>query len=321
MSRKILCSLSKLFACAGFLVCLAHGNSVFADQTEPPIVTMTHTSSSRISQGEPFVVHYKVENSAPEGQLTFHSGSDNDQWYTVTLRGSNGLLISVPKAPKKRLEGFFQSSDRSVSHRNAFTSNFIATRELPLLPPGSYRLIVHVNTPFYAEPEGVGNLRYNSPGFYDPPTGTLVQDFTFPLVITPADPAKLRALAERWEAALLNPAQDASWRLLTKELFSLPAAQALPAWQALIADPASDSNMLEDAVSQLSRLKTNTAADLLVQMQHRPSTPRSITPRVDGALAEMYNTGSPSLREHIKALASDQGAELGETLTGPSNPN
>lgn len=281
---------------------------------------MTAASSSRISQGEPFVVHYKVENSAPEGQVTFHSGPDNDQWYAITLRGQNGLLIPIPKAPEKKLEGFFAAPEISVRHGDSVTGDFIATRGLPALPPGTYRLIVHVDTPFYAEPEGVG-ARYSSPGVPDPPTGMLVQTFTFPLVVTSADPAKLRALAERWKATLLDPMQDASWRLLTKELFSLPAAQALPTWQALLADPTSDSNVLEDAVSQLSRLKTSTAADLLVQMQHRPSTPRSITPRVDGALAEMYNTGSPALREHIKALAADQGAELGETLTGPSNPN
>ncbi len=320
MSRNAFCNLSKLFACAGFLLCLAPGTSAFADQTGPPTVTMTPTSSSRLSQGEPFVVHYKIDNSAPEGQLTFHSGPDNDQWYAVTLRGLNGLLIPVPKAPEKKLEGFFATPEISVRHGGSVTGDFIATRGLPLLPPGTYRLIVHVDTPFYAEPEGVG-ARYSSPGVPDPPTGTLVQNFIFPLVVTPADPVELRALAERWKAALLDPMQAASWRLLTEELFSLPAAQALPTWQALIADPASDGNMLEDAVSQLSRLKTDTAADLLVQMQHRPSTARSVTPRVDGALAEMYNTGNPALREHIKGLAADQGAELGETLTGPSNPN
>ena len=320
MSRNILCNTSKLSACVGFLICLAHGNPALADQTEPPIVTMTAASSSRISQGEPFVVHYKVENSASEGQVTFHAGSDNDQWYTVTLRGPNRLLILAPKAPEKKLEGFFLSPERSVRHGDSDTGDFVATRGLPILSPGAYRLIIHVDTPFYAEPEGVG-ARYSSPGVPDPPTGTLVQTFTFPLVVTPADPVKLRALAEKWKASLLNPAQDAPWRLLTQELFSLPAAQALPTWQALITDPASDSNMLEEAVSQLSRLKTDTAADLLVQMQHRPDTARSVTPRVDGALAEMYNTGSPSLREHIKGLAADQGAELGETLTGPSNPN
>lgn len=318
MSRNIFCDLSKLSVWAGLLLCLAPG--AFADQADPPIVTMTAASSSRISQGEPFVIHYKIENSASEGQLTFHAGSDNDQWYTVTLRGPNGLVIPVPKAPEKKLEGFFLSPERSVRHGDFDSGDFIATRGLPVLPPGTYRLIVHVDTPFYAEPEGVG-ARYSSPGVPDPPTGTLVQTVTFPLVVTPADPAKLRALAEQWKAALLAPAQDASWRVLTEELFSLPAAQALPTWQALIVNPASDSNMLEDAVSQLSRLKTNTAADLLVQMQHRPGTAKSITPRVGGALAEMYNTGSPALREHIKGLAADQGAELGEALTGPSNPN
>ncbi len=320
MSRNTFCNISKLSACAGFLVCLTHGNSVFAGQIDPPTITMTAASSSRISQGEPFVVHYKVDNIAPEGQVTFHAGSDNDQWYTMTLHGPNGTVIPVPKAPEKKLEGFFLSPERSVRHGGSFTGDFIATRGLPLLPPGAYRLSVHVDTPYYAEPDGVG-ARYSSPGVPDPPTGTLVQDFTFPLVVTPADPIKLQALAEQWKAALLNPAQAAPWRLLTQELFSLPAAQALSAWQALVADPTSDSNVLEDAVSQLSRLKTDTAADLLVQMQHRPSTARSITPRVDGALAEMYNTGSPALRKHIKALAADQGAELGETLTGPSNPN
>lgn len=321
MSRNALRNLSKLSACAGLLVCLTHGNSASADLTALPIVTMTPTSSSRISQGEPFVVHYKVENTAPEGQATFCAGSDNDQWYTVTLRGPNKLLILVPKAPEKKMEGFFQSPERGVSHGGFFTGDFIATRGLPLLPPGTYRLAVHVNTPFYAIPDGVGPLRYSSPGVPDPPTGMLVQDFTFPLVIAPADPVMLRALAEQWKAALLDPMQAASKHLLTQELFSLPAAQALPAWQALIADPASSSFILADTVSQLGHLKTDTGADLLVQMQHRPDTARSITPRVDGALAEMYNTGSPALRKHIKALAAEQGAELGETLTGPSNPN
>ena len=320
MSRNILCSLSKLSVWAGFLLCLAPGTSAFADQTDPPIVTMTPASLGRISQGEPFIIRYKIDNSTPEGQLTFHSGPDNDQWYTVTLRGQDGLVIPVSKAPEKKMEGFFAAPETSIRHGDFVTGNFIATRGLPILPPGTYRLIVHVDMPFYAEPEGVG-ARYSSPGVPDPPTGTLVQSFTFPLVVMPADPAKLHALAEHWKASLLNPAQDASWRLLTEELFSLPAAQALPTWQALIADPTSDSNVLEDAVSQLSRLKTDTAADLLVQMQHRPSTPRSVTSRVDGALAEMYNTGSPALREHIKGLAADQGAELGETLIGPSNPN
>ncbi len=164
-------------------------------------------------------------------------------------------------------------------------------------------------------------MRYTTPGMDDPPSGRLTQDFDFPLVVTPADPAKLQRTAERLEGAILDPASAASSRSLVGQLFSLPEAQALRSWEALIADPASYSSILDETVSQLSRLRTDTAADLLVQMQHRPSSTRGGTPRVDGALAEMYNTGSPSLRKHIKALAASQGAELGEQLTSPSNPN
>lgn len=293
---------------------------VLADDAGALTVRVTPMSQNRISAGEPFVVHYRFDNADPTTQVTFHAGSDNDQWYTLTLRGPNGLVSQAPKPAQKKLEGFFASPERSIRHGDYLAGDIVATRGLAVPAPGRYTLTVHVDAPYFVEPHG-GGMRYTTPGMDDPPSGRLTQDFDFPLVVTPADPAKLQRTAERLEGAILDPASAASSRSLVGQLFSLPEAQALRSWEALIADPASYSSILDETVSQLSRLRTDTAADLLVQMQHRPSSTRGGTPRVDGALAEMYNTGSPSLRKHIKALAASQGAELGEQLTSPSNPN
>ena len=309
MLRDILVKLSKLSMCAVMVACSTTGDPAFADDASPLTIKLTPASPSRISLGEPFVIHYRINNEDPTEQVTFHAGSDNDQWYTVTLRGQKGLSTQASKPPQKSLRGFSLSPERSVPPGDYFTDDIVATRGLAVPAPGRYTLTIHVDTPYYLEPRGVG-ARYSDVGVPDPPTGRMTQDFSFPLVVTPADPAKLRAMAEKLEESILNPLEAGSSRSRVEQLFSLPEAQALPAWKALITDPKGYSSALDETVKQLGGLKTDTAADLLVLMQHRPDTRQGTTPRVDGVLAEMYNTGTPALRQHIKMLATSQGAEL-----------
>ena len=320
MLRDTVSKFSKGLICAMMLACSAMVPPVLADDAGALTVRITPTSQNQISLGEPFVVHYRFDNADPTAQVTFHAGPDNDQWYTLTLRGQGGLVSQAPKLPQKKQEGLSLSPERSIRTGDHLSGDFVATRGLVVPAPGRYTLTVHVDTPYFVEPQR-GGMRYTTPGTSDPPSGMLTQDFDFPLVVTPIDPAKLQRTAERLKRAILDPVNAASSRSLVEQLFSLPEAQALPSWKALIAAPTSYSSVLEETVNQLSRLRTDTAADLLVQMQHRPGNASGYTPRVDGALAEMYNTGSSTLRKHIKALAASQGAELSEKLTSPSNPN
>lgn len=313
--------ITKLSACIALSAWVFCGRSVLADDSAMPTVTLMAVASSQISVGEPVVIHYKIENPSTIEQVTFHAGLQDDQWYTLTLSSQGSVIARSLKPVPEKPQGFALSPERSILPGGSFSGDIVVGQTLGAPKPGRYVLTVHLDLPFYAESPGGATRFYTNGAAPDPPTGIIRQDFDFPLTVTPSNPAKLRIMAEGLEKLLLNTKNVASCQFLTKQLFALPEAQALPSWKALIADPNTSQTVLYASVTQLGFLKTAAAADLLVQMQHRPATEWGAAPHVDGVLAEMYNTGTPALRQHIKKLAAAQGATLGSKIDGLSNPN
>ncbi len=313
--------IAKVSVCVPLSAWSLCGQLVLADDAAVPVVTLTAPLSNQISLGEPVVIHYKIDNPSSTEQVTFHAGVQNDQWYTLTLRGQERIIARSPKPVPEKTEGLSVPPERSILPGSYMTGDIVVGPDLRTPAPGRYVLTVHLDLPFYAELPG-GAMRFYTKGAApDPPTGILRQDFDFPLIVTPSNPAKLKIMAEDLGKLLLSTKNLASCQFLTKQLFALPEAQALPSWKALISDPNTSQTVLYASVTQLGFLKTAAAADLLVQMQHRPATEWGAAPRVDGVLAEMYNTGTPALRQHIRGLAAAQGAELGPKMNGLSNPN
>lgn len=295
-----------------------------ATQAEPGtgsglIVTITQASTTKVCPGEPFVLHYKIANTDSVGQATFYTGANFNRWYTLSLRSAYGITREASALPaEKKLEGLHPSPEVSILAGESIQGDIVATRRFPVLTPGKYVLTLHMALTSYTEPKGAW---YPEGRPNTLPQQEVADEYTFPLLVTANNPARLQRIARSRETALLDVNNAAHFGRLAEELFSLPEASAKPSWQTLIADRNTSPGVLDKAVDMLETLQTTTAADLLLQMHSRAIRVGSRTPHVENALASMYNTGSPALREHIKNLARLQGIELGDKLLGLNNPN
>lgn len=143
-----------------------------------------------------------------------------------------------------------------------------------------------------------------------------VPPFTFPLLITEADPVRLRATA----AALQQAISEASKGSLVDgrsamadldSLFSMPEAQAAEIWRIL----ARQQNANTDWVaSELAGLRSATGADILAEMLDNPNITST---SVSKHLNDLYNTGNPGLREHIRAISARHGLSMPQYVGGP----
>lgn len=286
-----------------------------ADQ-EPASVEVALATPVTFSLGEPIMLHYKLSNLSSDTNLAVLSGIYNTSWYTLGLTDAKGLPVRLIPDTRPLDPPGFHAGDVSVfaigDKRDSWQDGYIVASKSFVVPrPGEYVLTLHINAayaqvaPTLEDPTAMKSMMKSS-------GTTLVRDFHFPLTITAANPDVLQAKAAALQEAIDK--EPISTLLLPEmdELFSMPEAQAAAVWEkmALQAKPM-NRELIAGKLAELSSAKT---ADILFKMADNPASGSGF---VGDKLAEVYNHGSPALRQHIKSVAMQKGIQLPEQIVIP----
>lgn len=263
---------------------------------------------AQITQGEPILIRYKLTNASSQRVVT-HLGIYGTDWYTLTMRDAHG--VSVPLIPDPRPahpQGAYSSKSGFFRVGVSDTDYIPITKRLAIQHPGQYTLIIHVSLPYMTDDtvdEATPEALATASGF------TQTQDITFPILVTPADPIRLRATAEALRRASIDGLNGQLSLACMDALFSMPEAQAAASWRSLALKP----SMFTSAVaSELAELRSATGVDILNEMGDVPGL--HCTP-ISDRINKLYNAGTPALREHIKAIAKQRGFEMPKVAGAP----
>ncbi len=283
-----------------------------ADSSAGPFsIQASLLTPARISLGEPILIRYKLMNASPQNALT-HLGIYGTDWYTLTMRDSQGAVVPlIPDPRPTHPQGAYSSKSGFCRPGTSDIDYIPVTRRLAIQHSGRYVLTIHARLPYVmddtvteATPEALAT------------SSELVQtqDIVFPILVTPADPIHLQNIAEILRKASAD-GQDGQLELANMDaLFSMPEAQAAAEWRSLAMKP----SMSTDAVvRELAELRSTTGADILAEMLNNPALARSC---ISVSLNRLYNAGFPALREHIAGIARKHGFEMPEVAGTPYVP-
>lgn len=286
----------------------------FASDTDaPPFdVKVTLITPSTICLGEPILLKYKIANVS-QRNVTTHPGIYGTEWYKLTLRDAQGVSIPpiLDRRPAHPLGAYSGFGGLFLRVKPETMDDYIpVTLRFAIQRPGKYVLTLHANLPYAYD--GITDDTYDTDeteamamasGLHQ------MQDITFPILITPADPIRLRHTAEVLSKAYREEDDSQLGRAKLDCLFSMPEAQAAASWRALAFQPKTivDNVNVELVGSKLAELRSATGTDILAEMLDKPEVATESI-RVD--LNRLYNGADPALREHIKANARKRGYEM-----------
>ena len=284
----------------------------------PPLHLAVHLVSSSVMLGEPVVLCYRLTNTSRE-TLSVHVGRDEKDWMTMRLGGPSK---TPPRSrPDLRLrQGGIYSTGIRISAESSATGYVVISQRFLVSEAGDYDLSLDVVAPYEADFQA-GKA---PPRSEEPPAErtVLTESHAFPLTVTEAQPARLRAIAEALrEAAAQAGSQE---RMMSLEaLFSMPEEYASESWRAAAFDPRL-LHSLSFIADQLERLSTIAAAGILVEMVL--NTPPAIVGKVpaDGATEaeklpitlsfsvhrqfhNLYFHADPALKAHLTKMYNDRG--------------
>lgn len=279
--------------------------SASEDVTPPLDVQVSLVTPARITLGEPILLRYKIANDV-EQKVAAHLGVYGTDWYTITLRAANKTVMPSTQDPRPAQPSGAFSTQNGFLNRGGYSAGYIpVTKRMVIQHPGWYTLTLHVNIPYALG----SDTAEGSPD-------AISQDMAFQILVTKADPVRLRATATTLQQAISKASVGSSTdvplvRAELDALFSMPEAQAAESWKVL----ARQQNINTDWVaSELADLRSVTGTDILAEMLHNPVITST---RVSTHLDELYNTGVPAVREHIKEIASRHGLNLPKHIGGP----
>lgn len=262
--------------------------------------------------GEPIVLRYRLGNTS-EQVIAVHMGRDQKDWLTMSLEGPS-ITAAAPRLDLRLRQGGIYSTGIRISPGSSATGYVVVSQRFFVSQAGDYGLSLDVRAPYQVEFQRSE----------EPPVErtVLAESHAFPFMVTAAQPARLRAIAEAlWEAAAQAGNQE---RMMSLEaLFSMPEEYALDTWRAAAFDP----RLLHSRTfiaDQLERLCTIMTADLLAEMVL--NTPPSIAGRlqVEGqAVAEqlprtfsfsvhrqfhnLYFHADPAVKAHLAKICAGRG--------------
>lgn len=297
------------------LCCLAIGavssQAGLAASPTPPIeAQITVDGSKNLSVGEPLSLLYRITNVSGDQNVGVGLGADKAQWCQLSLTDASGKTVqTIPNQGAPEPRGLHFTGTYLLQPDASEQDYLVVTRYLRISKPGKYTLTVQVNLPYILE-EPTSSISLASR--IKSSNKALITRFVFPLNITAANTTNLAAEAVNLSRMAKAEKDDSKQKCLLDELFSMPAAQAAPAWQKLVlgAGPM-DKDLI---VGKLAALRSAEAADILLQMVDNPATNSRF---VSDKLAEVYNSGTPALQAHIKFIAGQRGLQVPEEIALP----
>lgn len=283
------------------------------DPNGPLSVAITLASAKTIVPGQPVVLRYLVANNSASMSAHFDLGQNGKAWYRLSLVDSKGASAQIIPDLRPRTVsswGLYQTGDRVLSPSSSLQGSIVVTRDFAVTRPGKYLLTVQVPLNYMVEDQSTIS-----------PQGTtsliplqLNQIFTCTIEVKSVNPAAVRATAEELRHKLTNldtPATD-QWEPVAEELFSMPEAQVLPVWQALVSDPTTPDRVRIAAAGQLAYHPSFAAAALLGEMLWNPPLTSQGGPlltevsrsEIARALVTMKDVASPDVKQQIRLLNS-----------------
>lgn len=260
----------------------------------------THT----FLRGEPIVLHYKITNGGDREMYPDLRDGRNQcleehykGWFSLALKDTAGKTAPAVSFLPPASGGAYSRGSR-VEAGASYADSLVVNQWVVADHAGSYTLSVHVRLPC--------TLGSGASQFWFP----LTKDFSFPVIITPADSNRLRLKAGTLRAGWMA-GSDRSQRALTlRSLFALPEQEGLPEWQALVADDSLTGNDRQRAAEEIAQTKSLAAVDLLAQLcwgpqeQERTGVPMMIY------LSNMWIFGDAAMKKHIEELAAQHGEQM-----------
>jgi len=265
----------------------------------PLQVQASLVTAGTLSLGEPIVVKYTIKNTSSEEAHTY-MGVDRRGWVTNTVTDAQGHTSLIQAERSRRQRGGSHINGVSISPMSSATGYIVVNSTSTIRTAGKYAFTVQTRLPYAlgAQAEEVTPDNYASSG------NVAIRNFVFPMNVTPRDPRRLKQTAE----ILREDVEDTKirdWSAAAVEaLFSMPEADVLPIWQALVSDPATPRYALGFAADQLARLHTVAASDLVAQMRWEPAQIVEVGEPPIGAMAleDMARLGDAKVKKHIADL-------------------
>lgn len=277
----------------------------YADDStaEPFSVQATLVTPAQITLGEPILVRYKIANGSQQ-RVAVRLGIYGTDWYTLTMCDAHGAAVPAIPDPRPKHPQGSHPSQNGFFHKGETSTDYIpVTKRLSIQRPGQYILTIHVSLPYAMDASSAGG----DPEALVAASGlTQTQDITFPILVTNADPIRLRATAEALRQATLTEQNGLLARAEVEALFSMPEAQAASSWRSLALKPSTSTGSV---ASELAELRSAMGVDILAEMLDNPALQYS---SISDSINRLYNAGTPALREHIKAVAKRHGFEMPE---------
>lgn len=280
-------------------------------QAEAPALapTMSLVSGSTVTQGEPIVLQYRVSNLGTWpilgwtrwGGQDHMTEKDGQDWLTETLTDANGVAVPQVKqySPQQFATGFgVEIPQFLVPASGAYVGYTVINQKFALPHAGRYTLRVRMRLGYndaLTDATGDGS---NAPP--DAP-GVITQTFTYPILITPMDTARLTSIAHSLTASLRKtpatsqaasrplPFEEKAMR--TRALFSLPDSVAAPFWQEAARQ---DSSL----ATELYQVHTLAAAQVLASIV-RLSPNAEETRRCQNWLDRLCETSTGALKSNV----------------------
>ncbi len=251
-----------------------------------------------VSLGEPIILDYKIINSSSSDEAYIHLGEFSKWWLTISLVDEAGreapAIKAIPPPGKQALQG----RAAFISPMSGFPGHFIVNQWFVVSRPGNYRLNVHARLNYVL---GSHARRVTQEQLAKGSDTALTRDYSFPIVVTRREPARLRAVAESLRAAL-SEAKGHQTRRLVEALFTMPAAYAAPSWQELINDPERPIDIQSSVTGRLARFPSLEAADFLTWIAWSSKIPEHTRPGVKNILRRFHEKGNANLKQHVEQI-------------------
>ena len=314
MNRSYLLAFVKLVV---LIFCVTASSAALSDTGVGAMeCSLALVTDSRIVQGQPIILHYRLTNPSSNQGLGVHVGINKTEWYSLGLTDGAGRSASlIPDNRPRKPAGAHRGTFERLLPLASSSGYIVVSQFLAVQHPGRFVLKVHVATPYAAEDADMEDTAHI---MADIKKGRMVftKNFAFPLTILPTNVLALQETANTLRQDFLKKSNADLHDADLEALFSMPEAIAAPVWAAL-ADEAGGSDAIIIA-RRLSELRSIQASDVLIGMLENPALNRYSKTYITGCINNTYNNADRSLRDHIRAVAADRGITMPQKAEVPT---
>lgn len=291
------------------LVCVLVATSVLAGGSrasgdKEPLAVELSLASDEIMTGEALVLNYRFVTESPM-RIDFAPGQYYNEWLKVEVVDASGRATPFIADHRPPPYGDSSSPGMVVKEGQPQEGQLVLSQWVSLTRPGQYRVRVRVKLPYDAFPEKALQEAEDGAAAEDTAklrvSKVLTFEQTMPLRVTPLDRVRLEAKAEDLRKAAVQERNVARRNASVESLFSMPEAVVRHAWRKLLNDPAS-GYVRSEVVSQLVRLGTPAAADILLEVSTNNALPQATRKAAVTGTWDMYRGNAPGIRPYLERL-------------------